>query len=87
MKLKDEFTFNYNGQEIKVQKTGEVHSAIFGKLAKPLKIVLGNSGPHHGKIFTWEGKFLSFIPNTAFDYIDPTEALKQIKEILKQAGI
>lgn len=79
MKLKDEFTFQYKNQEIKVKLCGEVYCAIFGTTAKPLKIEILDSGPHKGKISTHEGKFLSWLPKSAFDEL---EIMRQIKELL-----
>ncbi len=74
MTLKDNFTFNYNNQIIKVQKTGDVHSAIFDTkptpTAKPIKIELYEDNTHKGKITTWEGKFLSFLPADALEGTD-----------------
>jgi len=70
MTLKDNFTFNYNNQIIQVQKTGDVHSAIFGTVARPLKIELYEDNTHKGKITTWDGKFLSFLPSDALEGTD-----------------
>jgi hypothetical protein len=79
MKLKDKFTFKYEGQQIEVQKTGDLHSAIFKRtdgppIAKPLKIELFEDNTHKGKISTWEGKFLSFLPA---DALEGTEQKRQ----------
>ena len=79
MKLKEEFTFQYNKQQIQVKLCGEVYCAIFGKTAKPLKIDIEDSGPHKGKINTHEGKFLSFLPKNAFDEKD---IMRKVKELL-----
>lgn len=79
MKLKDEFIFQYNKQAIQVKLCGEVHCAIFGNTAKPLKIEIEDSGPHKGKISTHEGKFLSFLPKSAFDEKD---IMRKVKELL-----
>ena len=53
-KLKEEFTFFYQKQEIQVKLCGDVYCAIFDKLAKPLKIELIEDGKHKGKILTKE---------------------------------
>ena len=79
MKLKEEFTFQYKNQSIQVKLCGEVYCAIFGKTAKPLKIEILDSGPHKGKISTREGKFLSWLPKSAFD---EKAILKQIQYLL-----
>ena len=66
-KLKEQFTFEYQKQTIKVKKTGSVYSAIFGKTAKPLKVELLKDHTHNGKISTWEDKFLSWLPADAIE--------------------
>ena len=86
--LKEKFTFNYNQQEIKVEKTGQVYSAIFGTTAKPLKINIHNkTDTHNGSIQTWEGKHLSWIPDTAFEEIDPIQFFEQIKSLLNSVEL
>ena len=77
-KLKEQFTFEYQKQTIKVKKTGSVYSAIFGEVAKPLKIDIESN-----TISTWENKSLAKIPPTAFEECDPKEELIKIKEYLK----
>jgi hypothetical protein len=76
MKLKKEFTFNYNSQEIQVKLIGEVYCAIFGQIAKPLTI-------ENNKIHLREGKkLLADLPEGA-KALEHLDILKQIKELLK----
>lgn len=74
MILKDEFTFTFEKQTIKVKKCGDVWCAIFETspvpTAKPLKIELYEDNTHKGKISTFDGKFLSFLPSNALEGAD-----------------
>jgi len=74
MNLKNEFTFFYNNEEINVKLTGEVYCAIKGKNAQPLKIELYEDKQHNGKISTWEGKFLSWLPSDAIEGVEKKRA-------------
>ena len=82
-KIKDEFTFKFDGKIIQVKKLGEVHCAIFGETAKPLQIEFNKDGEvHNGKISTIEGKFLSWLNSDAIEEIDPLKALQTIKNLI-----
>jgi hypothetical protein len=81
--LKEEFSFSYKGEGIKVKLLNEVYCAIFDKVAKPIKVTVSTDEDekHHGRITTWEGKFLSFIPGHAFTAIDDKRAsMKALKK-------
>ena len=86
--LKDEFTFQYNKQSIKVKLCGEVHCAIFGKTAKPLNVeTYGADSVHKGKISTHEGKFLGWLPSEALEEtakLSNDEIIDQVMNLLKQ---
>jgi hypothetical protein len=73
-KLKDEFTFKFNNQEIQVKLCGEVYCAVKAGKAKPLKIELYEDNQHKGKISTHEGKFLSWLPSDAIEGNDKKRA-------------
>ena len=74
MKLKNEFTFTFNNETIKVEKCGEVYCAIFDtkpiQTAKQLIIELYEDNTHKGKISSKEGKFLSWLPSNALEGAD-----------------
>jgi hypothetical protein len=81
--LKEEFSFSYKGQGIEVKLLNEVYCAIFGEVVKPIKISVSREvdDKHHGRITTWEGKFLSFIPGHAFvDLENKRASVKALKK-------
>ena len=87
-KIKDEFTFKFDGKIIQVKKLGEVHCAISKDVAKPLKIEFCQDGEvHNGKISTNEGKFLSWLNSDAIEEIDPIKALQTIKNLFNSYKI
>ena len=81
--LKEDFSFSYKGQGIEVKLLNQVYCAIFGEVAKPIKVTISTDEDesHHGRITTWEGKFLSFIPGHAFLCMDDKRAsIKALKK-------
>lgn len=87
-KIKEEFVFNYNKQEIKVKLLGSVYCAIFDKVAKPIKIEFSKEGEiHKGRISTWEGKFLSWLPETAIEQIEPKDIIIRLKAFFESINI
>lgn len=88
-KLKDEFKFSYNKQDIQVKKLGEVYCAIFKETAVPLIIEFNKLGEvHNGKISKMEdNKFLAWLPKESFTEITELELLQSIKNLLNSTDL
>lgn len=87
-RLKDEFTFQFKKQTINVKLLGGVYCAIFGEIAKPLQIEFSKSGEmHRGKISDKEGKFLSWLPESAFEEIEPKAVIIKLRAFLNSLNI